>query len=590
MHPTTLLLLLSLLPGENDTISLTPLQAVEMAREQSPDALYARHAFRSAHWNHVYYKASRLPSLSLASTPRFNHAINPVTLPDGTARYISQNQLTTDLSLSLDQNIPFTGGTLSLQTGIQRMDMFGEGVYSYKVAPLVVAYAQSLAGYNRFKWDKRVEPLRFEEARRDLAEALELASARAISLFFNLARAQANLDIARVNHANADTLHAFARGRYEIGTITENEILQLEINMLTEESNRLSAALTVDDCMEALRAFLGIDDPRPILAVIDDNIPLDFVPVEEALARAAENSAEIPYMKRREIESESSVASARANAGMKADLYMQFGLAKTGEDLGEAYRHPLGQQYMEIGVRLPLLDWGRGRGQVEVARSNRDMVRERVAQDKSAFEMNVIKTVKQFNLQANQLRVAAKANETAARRGEVARKLYLLGKSTILDLNASITEKDAASRNFLSTLATYWSLYYTLRGLTLFDFEQGTPLAKYLETGRKDVAHADMRNAHTDMRNAHTDMCNAHTDMCNAHTDMCNAHTDMCNAHTDMRNAHTDMCNAHTDMRNAHTDMRNAHTDMCNAHTDMCNAHTDTRDVHVRVKNPLLIL
>ena len=233
MHPTTLLLLLSLLPGENDTISLTPLQAVEMAREQSPDALYARHAFRSAHWNHVYYKASRLPSLYLASTPRFNHAINPVTLPDGTARYISQNQLTTDLSLSLDQNIPFTGGTLSLQTGIQRMDMFGEGVYSYKVAPLVVAYAQSLAGYNRFKWDKRVEPLRFEEARRDVAEALELASARAISLFFNLARAQANLDIARVNHANADTLHAFARGRYEIGTITENEILQLEINMLT---------------------------------------------------------------------------------------------------------------------------------------------------------------------------------------------------------------------------------------------------------------------------------------------------------------------------------------------------------------------
>ncbi|MDR0544595.1 MAG: TolC family protein [Odoribacteraceae bacterium] len=538
MHPTTLLLLLSFLPGENDTISLTPLQAVEMAREQSPDALYARHAFRSAHWNHVYYKASRLPSLSIASTPRFNHAINPVTLPDGTARYISQNQLTTDISLSLDQNIPFTGGTLSLQTGIQRMDMFGEGEYSYKTAPLVVVYAQSLAGYNRFKWDKRVEPLRFEEARRDLAEALELASERAVSLFFNLARAQANLDIARVNHANADTLHAFARGRYEIGAITENEILQLEINMLTEESNRLSAALNVDDCMEALRAFLGIDDPRPILAVIDDNIPLDFAPAEEALARARENSAEIPYMKRQEIESESSVASARANAGTRADLYIQFGLAKTGKDLEEAYRHPLGQQYMEIGVRLPLLDWGRGRGQVEVARSNRDMVRERVARDRSTFEMNVIKTVKQFNLQANQLRVAAKANETAARRGEVARKLYLLGKSTILDLNASITEKDAARRNFLSTLATYWSLYYALRSLTLFDFEQGTPLAKYLETPRMGIPQLHMGNPHVRMGNPHVRMGNPQLRMGNPQLHMGNPHVHMGNPHVHMGNPH----------------------------------------------------
>ncbi|MDR0765602.1 MAG: TolC family protein [Odoribacteraceae bacterium] len=484
MYQKPLVILALLLPlataareEEEKSIPLTPGKAVEMAREQSPDVLYARHAFRSAYWNYSYYKASRLPSLSIASTPKFNHAINPVTLPDGTARYVAQNQLTTDVSLSLDQNIPFTGGTLSLQTGVQRMDMFDGGEYSYKTTPLVVSYTQSLAGYNRFKWDRRVEPLRFEEARRDFAEALELASARAIALFFNLARAQTNLDIARVNHANADTLHAFARGRYDIGTITENEILQLEMNMLTEESNRLSAALTVDDCMEELRAFLGINDARPIVAVIDDKIPLVFVPVDEALARAAGNSAEIPYMKRREIESESNVASARAGSRFRADLYLQFGLAKTGRDLDEAYRHPLGQQYAEIGIRLPLLDWGRGRGQVQVARSNREMVRARVSQDRVAFEMNVIKTVKQFNLQANQLRVAAKANETAARRGEVARKLYLLGKSNILDLNASITEKDAARRNYLSTLANYWSLYYTLRSLTLFDFEREMPLA-----------------------------------------------------------------------------------------------------------------
>ena len=55
-----------------------------------------------------------------------------------------------------------------------------------------------------------------------------------------------------------------------------------------------------------------------------------------------------------------------------------------------------------------------------------------------------------------------------SRRHEVARKLYLLGKSTILDLNASVTEKDSASRNFLYALSNYWNLYYMLRSIDVY--------------------------------------------------------------------------------------------------------------------------
>ena len=58
----------------------------------------------------------------------------------------------------------------------------------------------------------------------------------------------------------------------------------------------------------------------------------------------------------------------------------------------------------------------------------------------------------------------------------MARRLYLLGKSDILDLNASIEEKDVARRNYLNALRTYWSIYYTLRSITLYDFGTGRPL------------------------------------------------------------------------------------------------------------------
>jgi outer membrane protein TolC len=157
---------------------------------------------------------------------------------------------------------------------------------------------------------------------------------------------------------------------------------------------------------------------------------------------------------------------------------MLFGLTQTGHDLETVYRDPLNQQYVEVGFRLPILDWGRGKGQVQLAKSRRDIVYVQAEQARNDFEMNIIRLVKQFNLQANQLHVAIKADYTAGRRNEVARKLYLLGKSTILDLNASITEKDTAKRNYINTLNNYWSLYYTLRSITLYDFEKNIPITE----------------------------------------------------------------------------------------------------------------
>lgn len=54
------------------------------------------------------------------------------------------------------------------------------------------------------------------------------------------------------------------------------------------------------------------------------------------------------------MESRSELASAKANAGLKADLYVQFGLSQTGNKLADTYRDPLKQQYASIGISLPI--------------------------------------------------------------------------------------------------------------------------------------------------------------------------------------------------------------------------------------------
>ncbi|MBQ1178579.1 MAG: TolC family protein, partial [Bacteroidaceae bacterium] len=333
-----------------------------------------------------------------------------------------------------------------------------------------------LFGYNSLKWDRRIEPVRYREARKQYAETMELVAAQAANYFFSLALAQTNLEIAQTNQAAADTLYRFALGRYHIGTITENELLQLEVSKLNEETNVLNAQIALDNAADNLRSYLNIKEAVELTVVADDSVPQFTVPIAEAMALAIENNPDIEYMQRQRLQGESNLAYAKANAGLKASIYMQLGLAQTGDDLRHSYNDLLDEQYVSVSVSLPILDWGKGRGQVRVARSNLELVNTQMEQRMIAFEQNVQLVVKQFNLQARRVDIAHRTMQTAAHRYDVACQLYIMGKSTILDLNSAISEKDSAYRNYISSLATYWSLYYTLRSLTRYDFQYNMPL------------------------------------------------------------------------------------------------------------------
>ena len=458
--------------AQEETLSLTLNQAIEIAQENSPEAEAARHTYRAAYWNYRFYKANYLPSVTLSSSPYFNKQISKITQNDGTDLFIKQNQLSMDMDLKVNQNVWFTGGSLFVRSNVQRIDELANKITAYNTQPVVIGYEQALFGYNSLKWDRRIEPVRFREARKTYNETLELVASQASNYFFALATAQTNLDIASSNYASADTLYRYAEGRYNIGTITENEMLQLEINKLTEETNMMNARIEVEDQMQVLRSFLGINREVNLRVIPDGEVPAFEIPLADALKMALENSPEPDTYERMKLQSQSNLANAKANAGLKADLYIQFGLSQTGDKFADSYRNPMNQQYASIGLSLPILDWGRGKGRIRVAKSQVDLVNTQAEQGMKDFELNVIRMVRQFNLQSQYVEVAEKTARTADRRYEVAKRLYILGKSTILDLNASITEKDAARRSYIAALKSYWALYYGLRSMTGYDFER----------------------------------------------------------------------------------------------------------------------
>lgn len=470
----------SMAAAEADTLMLSLQDAIRLAQEQSPSVQSARNTFLAAYWNYRNFRANLLPSVTLSSAPYINKQVNKITQSDGTACFIRQDQFGADLSLCVNQNVSWTGGSIFLKSSLNRIDEFRQHTVAYSSQPLVVGFEQSLFGYNSLKWDKRIEPIRYSEAKKEYAEALEVISATASNHFFALALAQAELEMARQNFESADTLYRMAQGRYEIGTVTENEMLQLEINRLNEETNMMDAEIGLNEVSQNVRSFLGLSPTVALHLVVPDSVPQFQVPLSMAMEYALLHSPDPEYFRRVVRESESRLSYARSNRGLRADLYVQFGLSQTGRDVHSSYRHLMNQEYASVTLSFPILDWGRGRGKVKVAKSELALAQMQAEQGMEDFNKNVEKLVLQFNMQSRKVHIATLTDRRAVQRHAVARRLYIMGRSSILDLNAAISEKNAARRNCINAMRTYWGLYYTLRSITAYDFEHHTPLTEQL--------------------------------------------------------------------------------------------------------------
>ncbi|OQX81178.1 MAG: hypothetical protein B6D61_01080 [Bacteroidetes bacterium 4484_249] len=462
--------------SQQEVRDLTLDDAIEIARQQSPDALKAKHTFRASYWQYRSYKASYLPSLVLSGyIPDFNKSISRISTTDGSVfSEISENWLYA--GVSLNQRIGLTGGTLSLNSDLARLDNFIDDSTSYSSNLLNIKYQQPIFQYNPYKWERKLEPMKYNEAKMKYLEEMEEVSLNATNHFFNLLLAQIKEKIAEVNAANYDTLYKIAQGRYNLGKIAENDLLQLELQYLRSGAEVENARLEVENQMFRFKSFLRIKDEVDINLISPYRINPFTVIATKALEQARQNNSEALAFNRRLIEAESEVAYAKLNGRFDADLFVVYGMSQNAGYISDINKNPSDNRQLRLGITMPLLDWGVAKGKIKMAESNREIVRTAVDQEQIDFDQSVFLKVARFNMQFEQVVIAAKADTVAQKGYNVTKARYLIGKISITDLNIAQTEADNSRSNYFSSLWTYWRNYYDLRRLTLYDFERDIPI------------------------------------------------------------------------------------------------------------------
>ena len=90
------------------------------------------------------------------------------------------------------------------------------------------------------------------------------------------------------------------------------------------------------------------------------------------------------------------------------------------------------------------------------------------------FNQDIFLLVANFNNQAQQLEIAEEADQIAEKRYKTSVETFMIGKISTLDLNDSQLKKDEARQKHINELYAYWSYYYQIRSLTLWDFTDNT--------------------------------------------------------------------------------------------------------------------
>ncbi len=454
---------------------ITLRDAVARAQAQGYDAQAALAARDAARYRDRAFYSRQLPQLSVGGrVPSYNRSIIQVLQPDGTTLFQPQNQTTTSLTATVSQTLPLTGGDFFVSSSLERLSVSGEEDFrNWSSTPVSIGLRQPLLRPNLAAWDRREQPVRSELAERQYREAREDIALATTNQFFDVYAAQVALETAATNAAINDTLYNLNKGRYEVGRIGENDLLQSELALLRARTQLDGARLDHRRALAALRLALNLPPDAPLAIAVPIEVPAFEADTVGAVAEALRNRAVVSDVELQEVQADRRVTEAKLNTGFGATVEARYGFNATAPDVSGAYQNLLEARQFSVAVQVPLIQWGARKEAVQAAEADRERVTHTTRSVLEETKQEAHFAALQLAQARRNLALSATADTVARKRFEVAYNRYVIGRISIDNLFIAQNEQNQARTQFVQALRGYWQAYYRLRRVTLFDFEVG---------------------------------------------------------------------------------------------------------------------
>ena len=410
------------------------------------------------------------PSINLIGIlPNYNKTSFPVIQPNGNLSFQSIRQANSAFQLNASQVISATGGTIFINSSLQRFDDFSTKIKQFNGIPIRAGIIQSF-GYNPWKYEKDIRKSEFLESQLTYNVEIEKALGMAVDLYFNILIANQNLEIAKTNQAVNEKLLKIIEEKLLLGKVSKDEKLQLEIELNNAKFAVSSETSQLEMAIAQLYTFLGLPIPT---TEVDFELPLNqsvkMIDIESVISHYKTNRPEILAFQKEILQLNQAMKKAKFDHGLQVNLEASIGLARGADTIEDVYIDSFDDQKFNLTLAFPILDWGKKKTAIKQIKTRQLDIEEGYKQLFLELESSIRQNASFFIRLQTEIALLKEIMQKGEERFEISNNRYILGDIDITNLTLAQREKDQTKRTYINALKSYWLIYYQLRALSGFD-------------------------------------------------------------------------------------------------------------------------
>jgi len=348
---------------------------------------------------------------------------------------------------------------------------------AFGITPARMGYRQELLGWNGLSWQKRIEESVYKTSERRLSYRLLQVAEQAANLYFEYVACEEHFKIYEQNYHSVDTLYQIGQKKLPLTTISVVELRSLELERMNASTELAQVEAMLKNARRELLSFLNIPDVGQKITVQMPELPAPLmIRTEDVIERAKNNNPDILELDDESLRAEYELDRARHQKGLKTGVDISVGISNYGTDFLKTYSEPELFSIAQVTLSVPIFDGGLSKRREKIAESAFKSAELSVKEEKRQLEQTVLSLLNLLESQQLTMMNASEGVKLADDTFLLIRKMYAEGMLDINTYQLALNRKDYAHQLFTNTICSFWSNYYKLSRLTMYDFITDKPL------------------------------------------------------------------------------------------------------------------
>ncbi len=386
---------------------------------------------------------------------------NEVINSSGTFR-VDQPILATDGKISLVNTFGWQSNTSDVQGNTTENKAFLNNLY--------LSLTQPLFTYNRTKTALKTLELNNENAM--LSYSMQrLSLEKTVSqLFYNVYMAQMSLTIREDELSNTQKSYDIIKNKVDAGLAAKEQLFQAEVNLLTAQSSKASARVSLDSAKDQFKQYIGLDIFEEISVITD----ISVAPIEVDGKKALEHGlASRMELRQRQISIETSqfdMLPIIASNEFRGDMTLSIGVSGDDPTLGKIYDKPTKSPHYGITFNIPIFDWGQRAAQIRAQDAVINTQKLNYSNQNTQIKVDIRQVVRNLSNLKDQINIALQNQKNSQLTYDINLERFKNGDLTSMDLNLFQVQLSNNKMAYAQALINYKLELLNLKIQSLFDF------------------------------------------------------------------------------------------------------------------------